>query len=178
MSGSSRKSRWRKLKWPPLLIHSISPQSRARLFAARSALASMTIPRHESTPLSSNPPPDLQQPSRRGCIPPVSYDCTRLQVTMRWVRHCFFPVYTHARHYFGPNIDAIVDGIFRTEASHCFSAPTPAATEFARRVQLAAAILLRDEGIDVSMPFRPNFPPPSTPPVSERWVKALLTGWP
>lgn len=124
---------------------------------------------------------DVVAPAKRGCPPPISPDLGRLHVSERWATKRMYPAYVDARQLTDDPV-AVVDAIYRAEIPHCVApgAPTtPAALELARRVQLAVAILMRSEGVDVSMPFQPPYPRPNPmPPVQEGWIRGLLTGWP
>lgn len=113
----------------------------------------------------------------RRCPAPIRGD--ELAVTREWALGCFLPAYWSARGRVGRDPGAIAKSITQTLASRWVKAPrmSPGAAELERRIRLAVAVLLRQDGTDVEMPEEPGYPAPSTE-ISPSWVHALLTGWP
>lgn len=133
------------------------------------------------------------EPTRLGCvrrsaIPFMAYiDRTcpapikdgMLDVTREWALGCFLPAYQAARTRSRNDPQAIVKDITNVLLSRWVSGPHPslAAVELERRVRLAVAVLLRQDGYDVPMPVEPGYPSPSTQ-MHPAWIRALMTGWP
>ncbi len=113
----------------------------------------------------------------RTCPPPIRDE--RLVVTREWALGCFLPAYSSARGRARNDPDAITDAISEVLISRWLKAPkvSLAASELERRIQLAVAVLLRQDGFDVQMPEEPGYPPPAAQ-IHPAWVRALMTGWP
>lgn len=165
--------------WNTRLFYLLDDESRRRMLALKHMVP---IPKHEAPPLGT--PRDstrlIPQIDRSGCADVLQNQCTRLNVTPKWVVACFLPAYAEARMKYD-DVDMVVDAIY-SNLSYCLdpaTPPTPAALELARRIHLAAALLLRSEGIDARMPMIPAHPPSrSYMPGRQPWIRALLTGWP
>lgn len=113
----------------------------------------------------------------RSCPPPIIED--KLVVTRAWALGCFLPAYWSARNRVRTDPSALAASVSGVLINRWLDVHTvsPAAKELERRIRLAVAVLLRQDGHDVEMPEEPSYPPPSTP-VYPPWVRALMTGWP
>lgn len=114
-----------------------------------------------------------------GCPPPLSSDCSTLNITPQWAIACFKPRYHKLRYQYGTNYEAVVDNLLMQEVPHCALQPKRGAEhELRRRVKLAVAVLMNREGIPVRYPRAARFPrPEQAASISQPWLRALLTGW-
>jgi len=116
-------------------------------------------------------------PGRQDCQSPLSGDCTVLYITKRWAIVCFMWAYNLARERAANNLGGVTASILR-DTGPCGAANTEAASELRRRVRLAAAVLMRGEGVDVPLPQPPNATrPPDADRYRQPWLRALMTGW-
>jgi hypothetical protein len=113
------------------------------------------------------------------CPPPLSDDCTRLQISARWATSCFMPRYRYLRNVYGDDPEVLSSALAREEAPWCsFPARSGASAEYGRRIQLAVAVLLNADGVPVRYPPAPPTPRPrNADSVAQPWMRALLTGW-
>lgn len=125
---------------------------------------------------------------RRSAIPFMAYidrKCPApikdgvLDVTQEWTLGCFLPAYWGARNRGRNDPQAIVADITDVLLRRWLSVARPSvvAQELERRVRLAVAILLRQDGYNVAMPVEPGYPSPSVQ-MHPAWIRALRTGWP
>jgi len=113
----------------------------------------------------------------RRCPPPIRDG--GLDVTREWALGCFLPAYQAARTRDRNDPQALVKDITNVLLSRWVSVPKPtlAGQELERRVRLAVAVLLRQDGYDVTMPVEPGYPSPALQ-MHPAWIRALMTGWP
>lgn len=113
----------------------------------------------------------------RTCPPPIRDGV--LDVTREWSLGCFLPAYQAARTRGRNDPEALVKDITNVLLSRWVTVPRPSAAgqELERRVRLAVAVLLRQDGYDVLMPAEPGYPSPSVQ-IHPAWIRALMTGWP
>lgn len=100
-------------------------------------------------------------------------------IDARWAVDCFWPTYLDARAVWGPNVGAVVAEILLALAPDlALAVPrTGAEIELRRRVELAVAVLMGQEGIPVAFPPRPLVPRPSQAgQIRVPWIRALVTG--
>jgi len=116
----------------------------------------------------------------QGCRPPISSDCSQLQITPRWAVACFKPTYHKMRARYGENFPAVLQGVLVQVAPDCNTTEPQrgAEHELQRRVALAIAVLMNREGIPVRYPPEARFPKPAVAAsITQPWLRALLTGW-
>jgi hypothetical protein len=89
------------------------------------------------------------------------------------------PRYYELRARYGADYEGIVHDLMLHETPHCHLEPvTGAEIELQRRVELAVAVLLRLDGVDVPFPPNPAYPRPlRANRIRQPWLRALLTGW-
>lgn len=110
------------------------------------------------------------------CPSPLSADRSRLQLSPRWAIACFKPSYHRLRLKHGSDYKSIVDAFLQDNIP--LGRPRRGAEhEFHRRVALAVAVLMNQEGIPVQYPRLSRFPRSSKDDhISQPWLRSLLTG--
>lgn len=129
-----------------------------------------------------------------GVVPvaaPLTYDaqspvCTSpieggvLVIDGRWAVECFWPAYAEARLQWGGNASSLAQEILLQidPGASIESVGRGAEDELRRRVELAVAVLLNDDGIPTKYPRRAVTPRPSrADQIRVPWIRALVTGW-
>lgn len=100
-------------------------------------------------------------------------------IDARWAIDCFWPTYLDARAMWGPNATAVVGEILLALApGTALALPrTGAEIELRRRIELAVAVLMGQEGIPVAFPPRTSVPRPfQATQIRVPWIRALVTG--
>lgn len=138
-------------------------------------------------PRSNNPVRVVSRPRivlpatlRGRCPPPLNPGCTQLTITPRWAVVCFKPAYHRMRRRYGHNLEAISNALVAEQAPMCRFGEDASGIEieFLRRVKMAVAILLNQEGFVVRYPEAPHYPRPARADrIRQPWLRALLTGW-
>lgn len=128
------------------------------------------------SPLLIQPPPEPV--GAANCPPPVL--AGRIVVNDAWAFECFLPAYHQARLRWGSNAAAVTQEVLLALDPGTVIGPATLGVdvELRRRIELAVAILLGQEGIPTRFPPNPMTPrPAAASSITVPWVRALRTGW-
>lgn len=111
---------------------------------------------------------------------PIPIDQGRVVVSSGWALDCFWNAYVNARAVWGANAQAITSEIMLqlVPPSLLGEATTGAERELRRRIAMAVAVLLSQDGIPTRLPPNPPTPrPDAASGIRVPWLRALVTGW-